>query len=47
MPVLNSDIAHNLEMLADLHSTGELGFMRFAVYQARRGGLEPTDILNI
>ena len=28
MPVVNSDIAHNLEKLADLHSTGELGFMR-------------------
>ena len=47
MPVLNSDIAHNLEKLADLHSTSELGFMRFAVDQARRGWLEPADILNI
>jgi hypothetical protein len=47
MPVRNSDIARNLEMLADLHSTGELEFMRLAVYQARRGGLEPADILNI
>lgn len=47
MPVLNSDIARNLEMLADLDGTGALGFMRFAVYQARRDGLEPTDILNI
>ena len=47
MPVLNSDIARNLEMLADLHSTSELGFLRFAVDQARRGWLEPTDILNI
>ena len=47
MPVLSSDIARNLEMLADLHSTSELGFMRFAVDQTRRGWLDPADILNL
>jgi DNA polymerase (family 10) len=30
----------------DAHSTGELGFMRYGVYQARRGWLEPEDVLN-
>jgi histidinol phosphatase-like PHP family hydrolase len=46
MPVLNSDIARNLEMLADLHGTSTLGFMRFAADQARRGWSGPADILN-
>lgn len=30
----------------DAHSTGELEYMRFGVYQARRGWLEPGDVLN-
>jgi DNA polymerase (family 10) len=30
----------------DAHSAVELGFMRFAVDQARRGWLEPTDVVN-
>ncbi len=30
----------------DAHFTHHLGFMRFAVAQARRGWLEPEDILN-
>ncbi len=30
----------------DAHSTGELGFLRFGVYQARRGWLEAADVLN-
>jgi DNA polymerase (family X) len=30
----------------DAHSPVELGFMRYAVDQARRGWLEPADILN-
>lgn len=79
MPVLNSDIAHNLDKLADLleingqpdrldldewhvklakeigvklvlstdaHNPAELGFMRYAADQARRGWLEPRDIIN-
>jgi DNA polymerase (family 10) len=30
----------------DAHGTEELKFMRFGVYQARRGWLEPDDVLN-
>jgi DNA polymerase (family 10) len=30
----------------DAHSTEELRFMEFGVYQARRGGLEAADIAN-
>ena len=30
----------------DAHNPGELAFMRYAVEQARRGWLEPADILN-
>jgi len=30
----------------DAHSTEELKFIRFGVYQARRGWLEPDDVLN-
>ncbi|MEK6706186.1 MAG: DNA polymerase/3'-5' exonuclease PolX [Bdellovibrionota bacterium] len=30
----------------DAHSEAELGFMRFGIQQARRGWLEPGDILN-
>jgi DNA polymerase (family 10) len=30
----------------DAHGTEELKFIRFGVYQARRGWLEPDDVLN-
>ncbi|MFA9562073.1 MAG: DNA polymerase III, partial [Nitrospirota bacterium] len=30
----------------DAHRTTDLEFMRFGVGQARRGWLEPTDIIN-
>ena len=30
----------------DAHSIDGLGVMRFGVKQARRGGLEPEDVLN-
>jgi DNA polymerase (family 10) len=30
----------------DAHGTEELTFIRFGVYQARRGWLEPDDVLN-
>ena len=30
----------------DAHSTSELRVLRFGVYQARRGWLEPDDVLN-
>jgi DNA polymerase (family X) len=35
-----------LVLSTDAHNPGELGFMRYAVEQARRGWLEPSDILN-
>ena len=31
---------------SDAHSTASLDYMRFGVYQARRGWLEPADVLN-
>lgn len=30
----------------DAHSTEELNFMEFGVYQARRAGLEPGNVVN-
>jgi DNA polymerase (family 10) len=30
----------------DAHSKGDLGLMRFGVGQARRGWLEPDDVVN-
>jgi DNA polymerase (family 10) len=30
----------------DAHSITDLDFMRFGVWQARRGWLEPDDVLN-
>ncbi|MFW6135440.1 MAG: DNA polymerase/3'-5' exonuclease PolX [Chloroflexota bacterium] len=35
-----------ISISTDAHSTEELSFMRFGVYQARRGWLEPEDVLN-
>ena len=35
-----------LVLSTDAHNSGELAFMRFAVEQARRGWLEPADIVN-
>jgi DNA polymerase (family X) len=43
---LAKEIGVKLVLSTDAHSTNELGFMRFAVKQARRGWLEPADILN-
>jgi DNA polymerase (family X) len=43
---LAKDIGVKLVLSTDAHSTNELGFMRFAVDQARRGWLESADILN-
>lgn len=30
----------------DAHSTGDLDFMRYGVFQARRGWIEPEDVIN-
>jgi DNA polymerase (family 10) len=43
---LAKDIGVKLVTSTDAHSTVELGFMRFAVDQARRGWLEPADVVN-
>jgi DNA polymerase (family X) len=43
---LAKEIGVKLVLSTDAHSTSELGFMRFAVDQARRGWLEPADIIN-
>jgi len=43
---LAKDIGVKLVASTDAHSTAELGFMRFAVDQARRGWLEPADLIN-
>jgi DNA polymerase (family X) len=43
---LAKDIGVKLVASTDAHSTAELGCMRFAVDQARRGWLEPADAIN-
>jgi DNA polymerase (family X) len=43
---LAKELAVKLVLSTDAHSIAELGFMRYAVDQARRGWLEPSDILN-
>jgi DNA polymerase (family 10) len=43
---LARDIGVRLVLSTDAHSIAELGFMRYAVDQARRGWLEPADIIN-
>jgi DNA polymerase (family 10) len=35
-----------LAISTDAHGTEELRFMRYGVFQARRGWLEPDDVLN-
>jgi DNA polymerase (family 10) len=43
---LAKEIGVKLVLSTDAHNPDELGFMRYAVEQARRGWLEPSDILN-
>jgi len=43
---LAKEIGVKLVLSTDAHNPSELGFMRYAVEQARRGWLEPWDILN-
>jgi DNA polymerase (family X) len=40
------DMGVKVAISTDAHSTGDLSFMRFGVAQARRGWLEPGDVLN-
>jgi histidinol phosphatase-like PHP family hydrolase len=43
---LAKEIGVKLVLSTDAHNPSELGFMRYAVEQARRGWLEASDILN-
>jgi DNA polymerase (family 10) len=43
---LAKDLGLKLTISTDAHAVVELDFMRFGVDQARRGWLEPTDVLN-
>ncbi len=43
---LAKEMGVKLVLSTDAHSVAELGFMRYAMDQARRGWLEPTDIIN-
>ncbi len=40
------DMRLKLAISTDAHSTTDLDFMRFGLGQARRGWLEPEDVLN-
>jgi DNA polymerase (family 10) len=40
------DIGVKIAISTDAHSTNDLDFMRFGIGQARRGWLEPEDVLN-
>jgi DNA polymerase (family 10) len=40
------DMGLKLAISTDAHATGNLQYMRFGVDQARRGWLEPADVLN-
>ncbi len=41
-----TEVDVKLVLSTDARNPSELGFMRYAVEQTRRGWLEPTDILN-
>jgi DNA polymerase (family 10) len=43
---LARDMGVKIAISTDAHSTAEFDFMRFGVGQARRGWLEPRDVLN-
>jgi DNA polymerase (family X) len=43
---LAKDIGVKLVVSTDAHSTAELSFMRYAIDQARRGWIEPDDLIN-
>jgi DNA polymerase (family 10) len=40
------EIGVKVVVSTDAHSITDLDFMRFGIYQARRGWLEPGDVLN-
>lgn len=43
---LAKDIGLKVAISTDAHSTGDLNLLRFAIAQARRGWLEPDDVIN-
>jgi len=40
------DMGVKVVISTDSHNTGDLRFMRYGIYQARRGWLEPDDVVN-
>jgi DNA polymerase (family 10) len=40
------DVGVKIVISTDAHRAADLDFMRFGVYQARRGWIEPTDVVN-
>lgn len=40
------DVGVKIVISTDAHRTADLDFMRFGVYQARRGWIEPEDVVN-
>ena len=40
------DAGVRVAISTDAHSTADLGLMRFGIGQARRGWLEPADVIN-
>ena len=43
---LAKEIGAKIAISTDAHSTGDLDFMRFGALQARRGWIEPEDVIN-
>lgn len=43
---LAKSVGVKLAISSDAHSTRELNFLKYGVYQARRGWLEPSDVIN-
>ncbi len=43
---LAKDVGVKVAISTDAHSTGDLDLLRFGIAQARRGWLEPDDVLN-
>jgi len=40
------DIGVKIAINSDAHHTGDLNFIQFGIGQARRGWLEPADVIN-
>jgi DNA polymerase (family 10) len=44
--LLAKELGVKIAISTDAHSTESLNYMRFGVWQARRGWIEPDDVLN-